>query len=353
MLKKECFTREWIDKVREDNPPADPTIVEKTIYAFELLSLLKMTSLNFIFKGGTSLLLLLENPRRLSIDIDIITNENKENVEKTLSQIVKESVFKFWQEDVRRESKIPKKHYKLFFDSVINPQHNSYILLDVLFQENPYPKTISKILRNRFIATDENVECIVPSVDSLIGDKLTAFAPDTIGIPFGVGKSMQIQKQLFDIGSLFPLSKNINEIEESFKNFVLIESGYREKSFSVEDVIKDIKNTTFLITQMQLRKAISNEKTTELYEGIAKLRSHLIGISYNLETAKIFASRTAFLVYSISSKEIFGKFKEYSIDNITNEKLKGKYQILERIKTILPEAYYYWQVIDNLQTRVQ
>jgi hypothetical protein len=36
MLSKECFTREWIYKVREDNPPADHTIVEKTIYTFAL-----------------------------------------------------------------------------------------------------------------------------------------------------------------------------------------------------------------------------------------------------------------------------------------------------------------------------
>lgn len=350
MLKEECFTREWIDKVREDNPPADPTIVKKTIYAFELLSLLIMRDLDFVFKGGTSLLLLLDNPRRLSIDIDITTNENKERVEEILTQIIKDSVFTSWQENPRTESRIPKKHYKLFFDSVINPRHNSYILLDVLFQENPYPKTIGKILENKFISVDEKIECIVPSVDSLIGDKLTAFAPSTIGIPFGAGKSMQIQKQLFDIGSLFPLSEDIDEIEEAFKKFVAIESGYREKSFSVEDVIEDIKDTTFLITQMQLRRAISNEKTTELYDGISKLRSHLIGINYNLETAKIYASRTAFLVTAINSKEIFGKNKEYSIEKITAGKLGGKFLILEKIKPILPEAYYYWQVIDKLET---
>lgn len=316
MLKKECFTREWIDKVRVDNPPADPTIVEKTIYAFELLSRLRMRELDFVFKGGTSLLLLLDNPRRLSIDIDITTNENRESVEEVVTQIVKESVFTSWQENPRTESKIPKKHYKLFFDSVINPQHNSYILLDVLFQKNPYPKTISKILENKFIAIEEKVECIVPTVDSLIGDKLTAFAPSTIGIPFGAGKSMQIQKQLFDIGSLYLLSEDIYEIEEAFKKFVAFESGYREKSFSVENVIKDIKDTAFLITQMQLRKAVANENTTELYDGISKLRSHLIGINYNLETAKIFASRTAFLVSSISSKEFFPEYKEYAIETI-------------------------------------
>ncbi len=196
-----------------------------------------------------------------------------------------------------------------------------------------------------FINLEEKIECIVPSVDSLIGDKLTAFAPKTIGIPFGIGKSMQIQKQLFDIGSLFPLSENIDEIEKSFKNFVAIESGYRDASFSVDDVMKDIKNTTFLITQMQLRNAISNEKTDELYQGISKLRSHLIGTNYNLEKAKVFASRTAFIIYAMNNKENFLMKKEYRLDKIQTNKFTGDFQILERIKTILPEAYYYWQII--------
>lgn len=31
MLSKECFTAGWIEKIQNDNAPADPTIIEKTI----------------------------------------------------------------------------------------------------------------------------------------------------------------------------------------------------------------------------------------------------------------------------------------------------------------------------------
>ena len=40
-------------------------------------------------------------------------------------------------------------------------------------------------------------------MDCILGDKLTAFAPYTIGIPFGVDKELEIIKQLNDIACLF------------------------------------------------------------------------------------------------------------------------------------------------------
>jgi hypothetical protein len=46
--------------------------LERSIYALGLLEALARVGLPFIFKGGTCLQLLLENPMRLSTDIDII-----------------------------------------------------------------------------------------------------------------------------------------------------------------------------------------------------------------------------------------------------------------------------------------
>lgn len=345
MLSKECFTPEWIKKIKNDNAPADPTIIEKTIYAFELLSTLSDLGLDFIFKGGTALLLLINEPQRLSIDVDISTIESKEQVEKQLNEIVKSPVFNSWEENPRTATNIPKRHYKLFFHSVINPNHNSYILLDVLFQENPYLETISKQIENKFIITDKPVNCLIPTAESLLGDKLTAFAPNTTGIPYGANKSMEIQKQLFDIGTLFSLAEDIDAIGKTFENFVKIESEYRGKSFSTKEVIDDIIETSFLISQILLRKAIVNNNTRKLQEGITKLNSHLIGTRYNLEAAKLNAAKAAFIAYSIINKKAFSSDKVFDISKISNAKLKDNYKILERLKTILPEVYYYWQKI--------
>lgn len=71
MLKTENFTLEHIRTLKA-NSDSDPAILERTVYAFGLLESLVRVHMPFTFKGGTCLLLLLEKPRRLSTDIDIV-----------------------------------------------------------------------------------------------------------------------------------------------------------------------------------------------------------------------------------------------------------------------------------------
>lgn len=72
IINRDCFEVGWIEDLRSAYPLASPNLIEKTIYAFELLGLLKRLGKPFILKGGTSLLLLLPEIKRLSIDVDII-----------------------------------------------------------------------------------------------------------------------------------------------------------------------------------------------------------------------------------------------------------------------------------------
>lgn len=65
MLSKENFTKDYIERLRKQNR-LDPMLLERTIYAFGLLEALARVGMPFIFKGGTSLMLLLNKPRRLS-----------------------------------------------------------------------------------------------------------------------------------------------------------------------------------------------------------------------------------------------------------------------------------------------
>ena len=71
MLSRTMFTIEYIHQLRE-NTGYDPQLLERVIYAFGLLEAIRKVELPFCFKGGTSLMLLLEHPKRLSTDIDII-----------------------------------------------------------------------------------------------------------------------------------------------------------------------------------------------------------------------------------------------------------------------------------------
>ena len=62
MIKVESLSAEWISE-RRKKFSKDPAIMEAMIHALYLLENLKLTGLEFIFKGGTSLLLLMDQPK--------------------------------------------------------------------------------------------------------------------------------------------------------------------------------------------------------------------------------------------------------------------------------------------------
>lgn len=71
MLSRSMFSQEYIHQLRK-HTGYDPQLLERVIYAFGMLEAIKLSGLPFCFKGGTSMMLLLDHPRRLSTDIDII-----------------------------------------------------------------------------------------------------------------------------------------------------------------------------------------------------------------------------------------------------------------------------------------
>ena len=89
----------------------DPALIERTLYAFGLLEALCKVGMDFIFKGGTSLLLLLPHPKRLSTDIDIIV-EPGTDVDAFIDAADKIFPFKSMEEQLRHSrSDIEKRHF--------------------------------------------------------------------------------------------------------------------------------------------------------------------------------------------------------------------------------------------------
>src|SRR4030042_3817092 len=117
MIKPESLTSDWI-AARRKKFGKDPTIIEGMIHALYLLECLKKSGLDFIFKGGTSLILLLDQPKRFSVDIDIILNPSikKPDLEEYLSGIVESGIFSQMELDQRRSFQpgILKAHYTFF-----------------------------------------------------------------------------------------------------------------------------------------------------------------------------------------------------------------------------------------------
>ena len=60
MIKKECTSKDWIEAVSKKKRNADKILVEKVVRALMLLEGLATSDLEFVFKDGTALMLLLD-----------------------------------------------------------------------------------------------------------------------------------------------------------------------------------------------------------------------------------------------------------------------------------------------------
>jgi len=311
MIKNESLSADWISE-RRKKYSKDPAIMEAMIYALYLLENLKKTGLEFTFKGGTSLVLLLQKPKRFSVDIDIILKPSvtKEILETYLSKITASSAFTEMKLDERRsyQDGILKAHYKFFYKSnvsardkegniVANPQRE--ILLDVVFEEDRYPKTIKKAIETEWLDQEgESVHVKIPTIDSVTGDKLTAFAPNTTGVPYGVDKEKEIMKQLFDVGCLFDEISDIEETKQSFQSIVEAEIEYRpEREIgSADQVLQDIIDTSILIAGItQFSKNEKDPALQEINAGINQFKHFLFEGTFGLLQAKVASSKAALL----------------------------------------------------------
>src|SRR6186713_946576 len=184
MIDKASYELEWINRIAEGlGKRGDRKILEKVIHAFTLLEQLKIAGLDFIFKGGTSLLLHTPIPRRFSIDIDIITTIHPEEIQNYLEKVVAMGTFSKWVNDSERKHVIeaPVGHYKFYYTSRLGSKYGDEpILLDVLFTTNPYPKLVELPVRHDWLQTTGDILTVnAPTIESIAGDKLTAFAPAT------------------------------------------------------------------------------------------------------------------------------------------------------------------------------
>ncbi len=78
MIDKSVYELGYIRELQKKYA-SDPGLIERALYAFGLLEAIKSVGMPFCFKGGTSLMLILDKPARLSTDIDILVEPGTEN----------------------------------------------------------------------------------------------------------------------------------------------------------------------------------------------------------------------------------------------------------------------------------
>jgi len=344
MISNQSRTKEWIIGIRADSPGKDPILIEKMIMALTLVENLRLSGLDFIFKDGTSLILLLGVPQRFSIDIDIVL-PNSQNLDKYIQSVLDQAVFHRFEEN-KRAGDLPKQHYKFFYNSVIQGKE-SHILLDILFEENPYPLLQKVNIVSPLISVNgEIITVICPALECLLGDKLTAFAPHTTGINYGVGKELEIAKQLYDVAVLFDASADVNLVGAAFESMALKQLSYRAMSEqSCADVLMDVFHTAVLIG---MRGSSSPAEYAELLDGFKKLAAFVYSGFFSLDSAILCASKAAYLSALIANqKDTIHRFE--NSQNISSWSIvRSDYNKLNKLKKTSPEAFYYFYLALDL-----
>lgn len=345
MIRKECFEEEWIEKVCSNHKFRHPALVEKVIRAFSLLEMLAKEGCPLTFKGGTSLLLILGgNARRLSIDIDVLCPPGTE-IERYLENCEKYgfTVCKAIRRE-NRDGNVPKGHYKSFFEVVYSDQIEDSVLLDVLYEDNHYRHVVDKVLQHPFIETDADKTVVqVPSVEDILADKLTAFAPNTSGVPYYKGTrnfTINVAKQLHDVGRLFDAANDLSVVAATFKDIATIELSYREKSDDISIIYEDIRNTAMALATRG--KVDINEDFELLKEGVDKLKSHIYSGRYTLDNAISDAAKAAYLATLIERDASVIERYSGNPSELKDKVLPSVNKELAKLRRGNPEAYFYW-----------
>ncbi|MFZ2397638.1 MAG: nucleotidyl transferase AbiEii/AbiGii toxin family protein [Smithella sp.] len=344
MISKDTLQPEWINKVSAENRKADKILIEKVIRALLLLEGLVQSGLEFVFKGGSSVMLLQQNPRRFSIDIDIIAPK-EEDFDALFAKFIETKNFTRFEVQKRKTaSEIDKLHYKFFYKPVHQkniPEDN--ILLDILIEKSPYKKIIPTNIDLPFVQQEGMpVKVNIPGKEDILGDKLTAFAPNTTGIPYqksGFSMAMEIIKQLYDVGNLFEEISDIKTVAETFTEIAQTEMKYRKLQGDVKIVSDDILSTARCLAT---RGKSGTGDFAALQNGISQIKAYIFSESYHIEKAIVHAACAAYLAKLINTgAKTFVRFEDAQqiIEWQIEEPLDTR---LNKLKKSNPEAFFYW-----------
>jgi hypothetical protein len=288
----------------EANRHAAPApLAELAAHCLELVAELVHAGLRYQFKGGNSLLVLLENPQRFSIDVDIATDESRERIEECVDRAVKEhGVFTRWEKR-RHKTKpwLPISSYHVYFKPCMSDDAEVSVMLDAQLRRSPY-KTFWKPVRCATLY-QSTVECELPVPAGIVGDKLLTLGPSTLGIPVGKNKEAQRLKHVFDVSTLLTQNPALSDARASFLACIHHECEIQGREIPVETILAD----TLAFCATTARHAGKPDPATvtdpvlkENAVGLEPFADHLFSKDYTWTRLQRDAARVALCITAVS-----------------------------------------------------
>lgn len=352
MIAEICFSADWLNKKRRELRGVDPGLLERALHAFALLGHLAESGLKFVFKGGTSLLLHVPVIRRLSIDIDILCSAPAAELDRILKEVAKVPPFIRYEEDERGSRGLPhRRHFKFFYTPLVPGNPAPYVFLDVVEESHVPHDVVSRPITPEILEIRGEIPVNIPTVESLLADKLTAFAPRTTGVPLTPpngqpADTMQIMKQLFDVGELFNLAEDLNAVRRVYKRVFDLENSYRGQTFAISAALDDTLRASLCLCLHRLRGVSDSHDALILEDGARRLTSHLVSHRFNLDDAKVAAAKAGLLSRLLARDDTDSSLSFWrampDLEALRALEIAGEWEQLNRLKAANTEAFYYW-----------
>ena len=187
---------------------------------------------------------------------------------------------------------IPMQHYKLYYTSHYPGfTLENYVLLDVVYQkELPY-WIESKGMEHAWLKTYKpSIPIQISTIEGLLGDKLTAFAPKTTGILYAKNRPLEIIKQLYDIATLFDLTDDLPKVRDVFHKVAAQEIAFRNLSMDATSVLDDAFAASIKICD----RDTNDPEFKYLQTGIVNIRPHIFK-RFTLDDALVAAAKAMYL----------------------------------------------------------
>lgn len=258
---------------------APAELCETVVRCLELVAQAAAVGLDFRFKGGNSLLLVLPAPERLSIDVDVDARETKERMVEGMEEVVRRCDA-FTRLEVRPHKTkpwLPMISFNVYFESAFPRDEPAFVMFDAVLKEPPGPGRRVPVRVPGIYEAAQEVEVMTPA--GLMGDKLLTIGPSTVGIPLGKKKDAQRLKHVFDVARLASLRPDRSDVRRSLEACLAQENEIQRKSWSwpavAEDTVRFCEAGLAFASPPDPAAIPPTEYAHEIATGFAGFRGHV------------------------------------------------------------------------------
>jgi uncharacterized protein YeeX (DUF496 family) len=259
-----------------------------------------------VFKGGSAVQILLgDHWNRLSVDTDICTNASLEEIDSIVESIKNkfgDGVFSYTPRASELQSYFAS--YRISTPPITDVSRT--ILLDVQLIKPGYQVQDTR-LESFFYKSDITVK--TPTINSILGDKLSVIGPTTIGRKLNDSRNgIEYAKHFYDINSLSNNLTNINETKETYSSILDIQEKIRDKKYQLDRCINDAQLTcqiaclpqglgTKLIEKSSIDQKRALLEFTKLQEGLRQFGPFVVSkMPYTWDILREYSANTALLL---------------------------------------------------------